>query len=236
MRKEPYAVGSYVHVVKRGGRGLHIVRDEMDKWRFLLSLLHENDKYHSENWFRDLMDHKLSHTFERPPIWPERQPVVKVLAFTLMPNHFHLLLKEIQKDGISLFMEKVGKAMTHHSNRKYGEKGSLFQGPFRSRTVDSDAYLRYVSAYIMVKNVFELYPKGGIKKALEDFNRAWEWAIEYPYSSLVDYSGKRTCPVIEKELLGEILGSPTGLKNFALDFMSGRKIDLNLSETVSFEF
>lgn len=133
-------------------------------------------------------------------------------------------------------MEKVGKAMTHHSNKKYGEKGSLFQGPFRSRTVDSDEYLRYVAVYIMVKNVFELYPKEGIKKASENFDRAWEWAIEYPYSSLMDYAGKRTCPVIEKELLGEIISSPTELKNFARDFISGRKIDTNLSEMVAFEF
>ena len=235
MRKEPYDVGSYVHVVKRGGRGLPIVRDDIDKWRFLLSLLHENDRFHSENWFRDLMDYKLANTFTRPPIWPEHRPIVKILAFTLMPNHFHLLLKEIRKDGVSLFMEKVGKAMTHHSNKKNREKGSLFQGPFRSRTVDSDAYLRYVAAYIMVKNVFELYPQGGLKKASENFNAAWKWAIQYPYSSLTDYSEKRACPIIDKDLLGEVIGSPIALKNLGRDFISGQKTDTALSERVILE-
>lgn len=235
MRKEPYSIGSYVHVVKRGGRGLPIVRDDIDKWRFLLSLFHENDRFHSENWFRDLMDYKLANTFTRPPIWPERQPIVKILAFTLMPNHFHLLLKEIKKDGVSLFMEKVGKAMTHHSNKKNGERGSLFQGPFRSRTVDSDAYLRYVSIYIMVKNVFELYPKGGLKKAVENFDVVWKWAIQYPYSSLMDYSEKRSCPIIDKDLLGELMDSPIALKNLGRDFISGQKIDAALSEKVILE-
>ncbi len=235
MRKEPYTVGSYVHVVKRGARGLPIVRDEIDRWRFLLSLLHENDLYHADNWFRDLMDHKLAQTFKRPAIWPERKSIVNILAFTLLPNHFHLLLKEIKKGGISLFMEKVGKAMTHHSNRKYGEKGSLFQGPFHSRTIDSDTYLRYVAAYIMVKNVCELYPQGGLHAASKDFNKVWEWAVQYPYSSLMDYAGKRASPILEKELLGEVFETPVDFKSFARDFISGRKGDKELPEAVIFE-
>ena len=223
------------NVVKRGGRGLPIVRDEMDRWRFLLSLLHENDRYHSESWFRDLMDSKLANTFERPSVWPEREPIVSILAFTLMPNHFHLLLKEIKKDGISLFMEKMGKTMTHHSNRKYKEKGSIFQGPFHSRTIDSDTYLRYVSAYIMVKNVFELYPKGGLALSGKDFDAAWEWGITYPYSSLMDYAGKRTSPIINKELLGEIFEKPVQLKSFAHDFILGRASDTVLIKASTLE-
>lgn len=235
MRKEPYTVGSYVHTVKRGGRGLPIVRDDMDKWRFLLSLFHQNDTFHSEYWFRDLMDYNLSHTLERPSIWPRREPIVSIRAFTLMPNHFHLLLKEIKDGGISCFMEKVGKTMTHHANNKYHEKGSIFQGPFHSRTVDSDTYLRYVSAYIMVKNVLELYPKGGLAGATKDFESAWGWGINYPYSSLMDYAGKRTSPIIKKELLGEIFETPEEFKNFARDFILGRSTDPDLDEKVTFE-
>lgn len=70
MRKEPYTVGSYVHVIKRGARGTPLVRNDSDRWRFLLMLRHLNDDRRAENWFRDLMDEKIADTLNRPKVWP----------------------------------------------------------------------------------------------------------------------------------------------------------------------
>lgn len=63
MRKEEFTVGSYVHVVKRGTRGLPIVRDDIDRFRFLLMLTHFNDEFASLNWYRDLKDAGLHNSF-----------------------------------------------------------------------------------------------------------------------------------------------------------------------------
>lgn len=204
MRVEPHAVDSYVHAMKRGARGLPLTKNISEQRRFMRLLFFMNDHYSNDAWERET---RLLGTFERPQDWPEQRPLVKVLAWTLMPNHFHLLLKETEDGGISKFMQKLGNSMSTYANLKHKEKGSLFQGAYKGRTVRNDAYLRHLASYIMVKNVFELYP-GGFLKAAGDFDRAWQWGIEaYPFSSLADYALDRKSPIIEKDILGEIFDS-----------------------------
>ncbi|MEK7601605.1 MAG: transposase [Patescibacteria group bacterium] len=180
MRVEPHGVGSILHVIKRGTRGVEIVRDESDRIRFSKALFYLNDEHDVGDWMRDT---EALAEFERPHAWPERKPLTQVLAWTLMPNHFHLLLRESTDGGVAKFMQRLGGSMTTHFNAKYGEKGSLFQGGYKAKTIDSDSYLRYLVQYILVKNVFELHP-GGLKKAMSEFDRAWERAQRYSFSSL----------------------------------------------------
>lgn len=221
MRVEPFGLDSYLHVLKRGARGLDIVRDESDQWRFLRLLFFMNDQYFDNNW---MIVTKNKNLFHRPNNWPERQPLVDILVYTLMPNHIHLLLREIKNGGVSLFMKKVGQSMTEHANRKYNEKGSLFQGAYKSKTVTTDEYISYVSIYIMVKNVFELYPKRGLKGAQNNFDDAWRWAANYPFSSFGDYAGTRDrSSIIAKGLLGEIFNTPDKFKSYSRDVILGGK-------------
>ncbi len=202
MRVEPYSIGSYLHVLKRGGRGSLIVRDEADQWRFLRMLFLLNDKSFNKNWVYS----ETKSVFSRPKSWPARTPIVGLISYTLMPNHIHLILEEIEEGGVTLFMKRLGQSMTNYSNDKYHEKGSLFQGAYKSKTITDDTYLRYVAAYVMVKNTFELYPEGGLQAGVEDFDKVWDWAVEYNFSSLGDYSGNRNnSPVLtENNLLKEI--------------------------------
>ncbi len=223
MRVEPYAVDSYMHVMKRGARGLPIIGDETDQWRNLRLLYFKNDRFVAENWERDTKDLGM---FTRPPEWPEQNPIVRILCYTLMPNHFHVLIKEIVEGGMSLFMKKIGDSMTGTFNEKYKSKGSIFQGSYKSRTVGDDTYLRYLAVYIMVKNPMELYPKGGLAGAMKNFDDAWEWALSYQFSSLGDYAGKRlgkTSPVIEKDILGEVFANPREFKAFAKEVILAGK-------------
>jgi hypothetical protein len=156
--------------------------------------------------------------FYRPSEWPERQPLVKILAYCLMPNHLHLLLKEIVDGGISFFMKKLGQSMSNHFNEKYDTIGSIFQGSYKGKTIKQDEYLKILAVYIMVKNPFELYPKG-YAAALKNFEDAWQWALQYPFSSLPDYASKRKSPIIDKDILGEIFETPGEFKSFAKDYM-----------------
>lgn len=222
MRIEPFTVGNYVHVIKRGARGMNIVNNDDDRWRFLLMLEHFNDKKISSNWFRELMDEKKANTLERASIWPLKKPIVEVIAFTLLDNHFHLLLREIKEGGVTAFMTSIGLGMSKCFNEKYGGKGSIFQGAYKSRTIQDDRQLRYVSAYIQVKNSFEIY-SGGFTKAAKEFDRAYEWAVHNPYTSLGHYMGTIDSPIIQKEknILKEIF-TPAQYKNFSRDFIIGR--------------
>lgn len=235
MRKESFDVGSYVHIVQRGTRGLPIVRDEADRFRFLLMLTHFNDSFTSQNWHRDLHDAHIHRTFERPPHWPERDAHVLIAAFGLVENHFHLLLQEIKEGGIARFMHRLGTGMAKKFNERYGEKGSLFQGSYLARTVDDDDYFRYVSAYIQVKNAFDVHPKG-YAWARNNFDEAYAWASTYPYSSLGDYTSSFERPIVDKEFLASLY-SPEEYREFARDVILGRNIpdDIDPDSTDSFE-
>lgn len=225
MRVEPCTVGCVAHCLKRGGRGLPIVQDEKDRWRFVRSLYYLNDLFFDENWNR-LIYNSLTVVdsnyplFHRPNDWPNREPLVKILCYILMPNHVHLLLKETRENGISVFMKKIGQSMTNHFNDKYKNRGSIFQGAYKARTVTTDEYLRYLAIYIMVKNAFELFP-GGLDVAKRDFERAWDFAVAYPFSSLADYVTKRESPVIQKDILGEIFSKPSDIKSFSREVIEG---------------
>ena len=142
--------------------------------------------------------------FERPDYWPDQDPLVRILAWTLMPNHFHLLLEEITEGGIAKFMQRLCGSMSMAFNAKYAERGSLFQGSYKSRTVDSDRYVRYLAYYIQVKNVLELYP-GGLSQAIRYFDDSWAWALQYPFSSFSSYATENDSPIINKERFFEIL-------------------------------
>lgn len=219
MRVEPFTIGSYLHVLKRGARGVDIVRDESDKWRFLRILFFMNDEHVDFNW---AVVTKGVGLFSRPQSWPERKPLVNILCYTLMPNHVHLLLQEIRKGGTSLFMKKIGQSMTEHANLKYKEKGSLFQGAYKSKTITTDEYLRHVAIYIMVKNVFELYPEGGLTGAQENFEDAWRWAITYPFSSFGDYAGVRdNSLIITKGIFEEVFDTSQKFESFSRDVILG---------------
>jgi putative transposase len=171
---------------------MNIVFDEEDKWRFLKSLYLLNDKYADVHWHKNTARLPL---FTRPNDWPKRRPLTKVLAWTLMPNHFHLILKEIEEGGASKFMQRLCGSMSMCFNSKYHTVGSIFQGSYKSRIIEDDSYLRYLIFYIHIKNVMEMFP-GGLTAAMNDFDNAWLWATSYPFSSLPGYMAKSLSPII----------------------------------------
>jgi putative transposase len=215
MRVEPYGIGSILHVTKRGTRGMDIVRDTHDSQRFNKAIFYLNDSFSDSNWVQNL---KSCGPFERPEHWPEREPLVNILAWTLLPNHFHLLLEEIREGGTAKFMQRLCGSMSVAYNKKYSDSGSIFQGSYKSKTVDGDVYLRYLTFYIQVKNVFDKYP-GGLTAATDDFEKAWEWALQYPHSSLSAYVFGTDSPIIKKELLSELYPDREAFKKEAHEML-----------------
>lgn len=214
---------------------MEIVRDEADRWRFVRLLYMLNDTYQSSNTAK-LHKHSLKYGsqtsvlerkgagvsgfLKRPDGWPEREPLVAILAWTLMPNHFHLLLRETREGGISKFMQRLCGSMSAAFNQKYSEKGSIFQGAFRGRTVDTDEYLRYVLPYIAVKNVLELH-QDGLVSVLSDFDSAWEWVSSYPFTSFRTLATGDRSPLISHADLVD-LGIPSNnFKQDAHDMLVG---------------
>lgn len=222
MRVEPYSVDSIIHVTKRGTRGMDIVRDMEDRKRFSRSLFFLNDTHTDSNWHREIAG--LS-TFERPSYWPEREPLVRILAWTLLSNHFHILLQEIKEGGAAKFMQRLGGSMSMCFNLKYKEKGSIFQSAYHGRVVEQNAHLNYLAFYILLKNVLEMYP-GGLKVALAHFDDAWEWATRYPFSSLSDIISGYPAPTIDdtEGLIEGIIGRGNSFKEEARELLEAHMI------------
>lgn len=232
MRVEPYAVGSFVHVYNQGNRKQPIVLDERDWWRFLLMLRYFNDEYSPPNFtrmFLALREAGSRELIDWPKDWPPHDPLVNIVCFALMENHYHLILEEIKKDGLSRFMHKLGTGMTNHFNIRHNSEGRLFRGPFKLKRIDIDEYLTYLSVYVQVKNPFERYP-GGLEKAMVEPDKAFEWALKDPYSSLADYAGNRNSPIIEKSVLGKMFSSPEKYRDFARQCILGMDINKKLGK------
>ena len=219
MRKEPFFVDDVVHVFNRGNRKQEIVRDDRDRQHFMRVLYYFNDEYAPINIFRELSDTYGADAhlrLERPPTWPERKPLIDILGFTLMDNHYHLVLRETREGGIAKFMQKFGTGITNRFNARHKEVGRLFQGSYKARRVDDDNYLTYLNVYIHVKNVCELY-SGGIDAAIADFDSAFSFALSYPYSSLGGYAGKNTetRKIISQDMLKSQFQDVSEFKEFA---------------------
>ena len=240
MRIEPFIVGDYIHVYNRGNRKAEIVRSEEDKWRFMQALRFFNDSHSSQNILRNISSmpskKRLSESDSDrpksvfgtgwPPNWPEKDPLVKILCYCLMPNHFHLLLKEIREGGISKFMQKIGVGYTNYFNLKYQEVGSLFQGAYKGRTVeDNQSYLEYLSVYIQVINVLELFP-GGFEKALEDIDEGLRFVEKYQFSSYQDFIGLRKSLIIDKDILGKIFPNSDDYREFTVSVIKGKRYEI----------
>ena len=210
MRVEPFSVGSVIHVTKRGTRGTDVVRDLGDRNRFVKSLFLLNDTNIGPNWNRETVELSL---FEWPEHWTEREPLVHILAWTLLSNHFHLLLQEIREGGTAKFMQRLCGSMSLCFNLKYKERGTIFQSAYHARTVSETSHMNYLVFYILVKNVLEMYP-GGLTAAHNNFNDAWEWASHYQFSSFKDHILGAPSPIVDDHdgLLEDLLGKGNSSK------------------------
>lgn len=78
---------------------------------------------------------------------------IDLLSFSLMPNHFHFLLKQSTKDGITKFLRRLATSYVMYFNKKYKRVGSLFQGIYKAVLVESDSYLLHLSRYIHLNSM-----------------------------------------------------------------------------------
>lgn len=140
----------------------------------------------------------LSHSTDEIMGIPRAKPLVSIGAYCLMPNHFHLLLREIKAGGIARFMQRLGTAYTMYFNVRNERTGNLFTKPFRSRHVGEDRYFQRVVNYIHC-NPAELFEHGWKKGNVKNMDKLERMLRQYRYSSLADYAG-------DKRSLSAILG------------------------------
>ena len=69
---------------------------------------------------------------------PRGKQLVAIGGWCLMPNHFHILIKEVTENGISIFMQKLLTGYSIYFNKKYYRKGILFESKFKAKHLDTN--------------------------------------------------------------------------------------------------
>lgn len=134
-RKHSFAPTEFYHCFNRGVEKREIFCDEEDLHYFIKSVT----AYNTEEVLGKLRLQEV-HKPKNPPI--------SILAFCLLPNHFHILLENNLEDGASKYFQRLLGGYTMYFNKKYKRTGSLFQGTFKSKHIPDDQALRQVFAYV----------------------------------------------------------------------------------------
>jgi putative transposase len=78
----------------------------------------------------------------------DREPSISLLAYCLMPNHFHLLLQQTDCQAMGRFMQRLSIAYVMYFNKKRQRVGPLFQGKYKAVRIIGSRHLMEVSRYI----------------------------------------------------------------------------------------
>jgi len=140
----------YFHIFNRGIDSRNIFLDINDRQRFLLALhvsllesspkISDLERQKEKNNFTELPPEQLSKMYG--PV------LVDIIAFCLMPNHYHLLIKTEEPKDLSKFTQRLANSYTCFFNQKYSRTGRLFASKYKSSPIESDEQLIHLTRYI----------------------------------------------------------------------------------------
>ncbi len=205
---DPLITGSIYHVYSRTIGGVEIFTENDAKFADLfLAIMRHCHKY-STSYSQHRKKIKLNgDEFFRLPasITPSDKPKdvipVKIHAYTIMPNHFHLIVEQLVDDGISFYIGRLLKGFSKIYNKEVGRKGALWEGKFRAKLIADE------ESYRQVIRDIHLNPIKSSRlsvTALED----------YEYSSYPDAIGKRNNWLCDHTMLQNMFNSPMEYEKF----------------------
>lgn len=149
IRNRQFIPNGYYHIFNRGHNKQPIFLTHKDYQRYL----------------KRLAEYKLKHT-------------VTILAYCLMPNHIHLLLRQDSNESIDKFIHRLHTAYTMFFNIKYERLGAVFQSRFKSKLIETDEYLIHISRYIHLNPLGILRAQG---QALNSQLSGYRWSSYHEY-------------------------------------------------------
>ncbi|MFH0937034.1 MAG: transposase [Candidatus Daviesbacteria bacterium] len=184
----PFVDGQYYHIYNRGSEKRSIFEARRDYQRFLKTV-----KYYQIEGPKPKFSHFPNLTVNR---LDETKKIIEIVAYCLMPNHFHFLIKQSREGGITEFIRKVSNSYAKYYNTKYSRVGPLLQGTFKAVLIETDEQLLHVSRYIHLNPISSFLVK--------ELN-------QYKWSSYEEYTTKSSTNLCSKE---EILGFFKNLKDY----------------------
>jgi len=203
-------VGGLYHVMNRGVEKRKIFMKKQDYSRFTLGLEFFNRKdAHTSLWHilasagPNSMPKRLLLEREKPS-----EPLTELMAFVLMPNHYHFIVREIQVGGTAEFMKRMGGYSTYF-NKQYDRVGTLFQGRYKSVAIKDDNQAKIAFVYVHA-NPVELVEPGWKDFDVRNPKNAVRYLSSYEWSSYADYAGEepKYPMTIQSGYYRKLLGGP----------------------------
>ncbi|MBU2634857.1 transposase [Patescibacteria group bacterium] len=213
-RKEQFETGYIYHITLKG-LDSSIFKDLNDYYRGIFSIYEFNNsgsvtiQKRRETRTRFKEGRGRTSTFI-----DERDKLVEVLCFCFMPNHIHLLVRQLKDNGITEFMRKIGTGYGGYFNRKYNRQGHVFQNRFNAVHIENEEQLKIVFAYIYTNPLSLIYPEWK-EIRIENLDKAAKFLENYKWSSYLDCIGIKNFPsVTEREFIVELIGGEQKCKDF----------------------
>lgn len=236
-----FLVGSIYHVINRGVEKRDIFIKGQDYSRFILGLELLNNVSSGVDIWKLVarknqttnQSNKLAQRGGRggsvPPLavalaaerLKPRRALTEILAFALMPNHYHLILRETAKAGISEFMKKLGGYTTYFNNQ-YQRVGPLFQSRYKAVEVSTDEQAKVLFNYVHAN------PLGTTANATE-IPLQLKQLLNYKSCSYVDYFGHAgtSRPFVSQSYYLGLFGSRTAARESVSSWLKLRATNLS---------
>lgn len=181
--RKSYMAGGYYHLYNRGVEKRKIFLDKQDYSVFLSYLKEYLSPKDEKSMLEKIGSQKIT--------WPEKDKLIQalkrnnfaesltLLAYCLMPNHFHFFIKQKDNNTIDSFMNSLGTRYTMYFNKKYTRVGSLYQGVYKAVPITTHEQFLHLSRYIHRQALFlkgeaflEKYPSS-YYEYLQKRNTSW---------------------------------------------------------------
>lgn len=198
------------HIYNRGVEKRTIFLDKSYYQHFLETLAFYRQEQNQRLSYHLSYHLKGAHLLQSPR--KEERRLVTVLAYCLIPNHFHLVLRQLADGGISKFASLILNSYTKYFNTRLERVGPLFQGTFKAKLIETTESFLQVTRYIHL-NVLELYPS---HLEGERFLR------DYPYSSYKIFIGaEEKNPLCQRSEILDLAGNLNSYQTFVESKING---------------
>ncbi len=216
-----FSEGEYYHVYNRGTDKRTIFLDTKDYRRFL-ALLYVCNSTRAVDMTAHFQEGK---SFMELFITERNDILVDIGPYCIMPNHFHILVREKVEGGLTKFMSKLATSYSMYFNKKNKRSGVLFEGKFKAKHANTDEYLKYLFAYIHLNPVKIIDPEWK-KNGIADRDGAKKYLAEYTYSSYLDYMGTNRIEgkILNRDAFPEYFGEFKEFSQFIEEWLSFKEL------------
>ena len=179
-KRPEYLRGRYYHFYNRGAHRVSIFREE-DNYLFVLRKM--------QAYCRSLR--------------------LAPVAYCLLPNHYHYLIRQDGEHAAGLLPQRVFNSYSKAYNKRYGHSGTLFAGNYRVKAVEHEAYLLHLCRYIHANPVIH----GLVDKV-----------ADWPYSNYLEWIGEREGTLVDRAFVRAYFPTVDSYREFVAEYVAERRL------------